>query len=135
MKIGLFMTPQWRPDADIERGIENIIAQARAARENGFSSLFVGQHMVTGPSMQMLQTVPLMARLIPDDLPENAFRLIEPPMHLVLLGQLQCFGDANPCFLGTGRRLFRTRSRHDGLRRRRLYARRQRSISHRSGNP
>ena len=66
MKIGLFMTPQWRSDGDLERGIDDIVAQARAVRESGFSSLFVGQHMVTGPNMQMLQTVPLMARLIPE---------------------------------------------------------------------
>ncbi len=66
MRIGLFMTPQWRPGADIEQGFKELLAQARAARDNGFSSLFVGQHMVTGPDMQMMQTVPLMARLLPE---------------------------------------------------------------------
>jgi alkanesulfonate monooxygenase SsuD/methylene tetrahydromethanopterin reductase-like flavin-dependent oxidoreductase (luciferase family) len=66
VKIGLFMTPQWRPDADLASGFRDLLAQARAARDHGFASLFVGQHMVTGPEMQMFQAVPLMARLLPE---------------------------------------------------------------------
>ncbi len=66
MKIGLFMTPQWRPGSDLARGVADLVEQARAARDAGFASLLVGQHMVTGPDMQMLQTVPLMARLAPE---------------------------------------------------------------------
>jgi alkanesulfonate monooxygenase SsuD/methylene tetrahydromethanopterin reductase-like flavin-dependent oxidoreductase (luciferase family) len=66
MRVGLFMTPQWRPDADLETGFRELLGQARAARENGFSSLLVGQHVLTGPEMQMFQTVPLMARLLPE---------------------------------------------------------------------
>lgn len=66
MRIGMFMTPQWQPGADLERGCEDLLEQARAARQNGFASVLVGQHMVTGPDMQMLQAVPLMARLIPE---------------------------------------------------------------------
>ena len=66
MRIGMFVTSQWRPGADLGRGCADILEQARAARDNGFASIFVGQHMVTGPDMQMLHTVPLMARLIPE---------------------------------------------------------------------
>ena len=66
MKIGLFMTPQWRPGDDLAQGFRNLVEQARAAHENGFASLFVGQHMLTGPDVQMFQTVPLMARLLPE---------------------------------------------------------------------
>lgn len=66
MKIGLFMTPQWQPGADLARGCDELVEQARAARDAGFASLLIGQHMVTGPDMQMLQVVPLMARLIPE---------------------------------------------------------------------
>ena len=66
MRIGLFMTAQWQPGADLGRGIDELIEQARAAHASGFASLLVGQHMVTGPGMQMLQTVPLMARLLPE---------------------------------------------------------------------
>jgi len=66
MKIGLFMTPQWQPGADLGQGFRHLVEQARAAREAGFASLLVGQHMLTGPDMQMLQVVPLMARLLPE---------------------------------------------------------------------
>ena len=66
MQVGLFMTPQWAPGADLERGIQDLVEQARAARDAGFSALLIGQHVVTGPEMQMLQTMPLMARLIPE---------------------------------------------------------------------
>jgi len=66
MRIGLFMTPQWRPDADLTEGLNQLLDQARTARDCGFSSVLVGQHMVTGPEMQMFQTVPLMARLLPE---------------------------------------------------------------------
>ena len=66
MKIGLFMTPQWQPGQDLDQGFQNLMAQARAARDAGFASVFVGQHMLTGPGMQMFQTVPLMARLLPE---------------------------------------------------------------------
>jgi alkanesulfonate monooxygenase SsuD/methylene tetrahydromethanopterin reductase-like flavin-dependent oxidoreductase (luciferase family) len=66
MKIGLFMTPQWRPGADLAQGFRDLMEQARCARDNGFGSIFVGQHMLTGPDMQMFQTVPLMARLLPE---------------------------------------------------------------------
>jgi alkanesulfonate monooxygenase SsuD/methylene tetrahydromethanopterin reductase-like flavin-dependent oxidoreductase (luciferase family) len=60
------MTPQWRPGADLSRGTADLLDQARAARDSGFASILVGQHIVTGPEMQMLQAVPLMARLIPE---------------------------------------------------------------------
>ena len=66
MRIGLFMTPQWRPGADLAQGFRDLVEQARAAREGGFASVFVGQHMLTGPEMQMFQVVPLMARLLPE---------------------------------------------------------------------
>jgi alkanesulfonate monooxygenase SsuD/methylene tetrahydromethanopterin reductase-like flavin-dependent oxidoreductase (luciferase family) len=66
MRIGMFMTPQWQPGADLGAGYRNLLEQARAARQNGFSSVLVGQHMVTGPDMQMFQVMPLMARLLPE---------------------------------------------------------------------
>jgi alkanesulfonate monooxygenase SsuD/methylene tetrahydromethanopterin reductase-like flavin-dependent oxidoreductase (luciferase family) len=60
------MTPQWRPGEDLEQGVRDLLEQARTARECGFGSLFVGQHMLTGPAMQMFQVVPLMARVLPE---------------------------------------------------------------------
>ncbi|NIR61500.1 MAG: LLM class flavin-dependent oxidoreductase, partial [Gammaproteobacteria bacterium] len=41
MKIGLFMTPQWKPGEDLERGVHDLIEQARTARDAGFESLLV----------------------------------------------------------------------------------------------
>ena len=53
---------QWseeeRPD-DVLRSLKD---QVRAAREAGFGSLIIGQHLLTGP-MGMFQTVPLMGAL------------------------------------------------------------------------
>ena len=66
MRIGLFLTPQYPRGANLSRATTDVLEQVRAARANGFSSVLVGQHMVTGPDMQMLQLVPLMARLIPE---------------------------------------------------------------------
>ncbi|NKC11454.1 MAG: LLM class flavin-dependent oxidoreductase [Gammaproteobacteria bacterium] len=65
MKLGLFLTPQWPQGADLSKVTDGLLEQARVARANGFSSVLVGQHMVTGPQLQMLQLVPLMARLLP----------------------------------------------------------------------
>ena len=39
--------------------------QVRAARDHGFSSLLLGQHLLSGP-MGMFQTMPLMGRLVAD---------------------------------------------------------------------
>lgn len=66
MRIGLFMTPQWPPGSDLSHGFDDLLEQAQTARDAGFSSILIGQHMVTGPEMQMFQTVPLMARLLPE---------------------------------------------------------------------
>jgi alkanesulfonate monooxygenase SsuD/methylene tetrahydromethanopterin reductase-like flavin-dependent oxidoreductase (luciferase family) len=63
MRIGLFMTPQWAPGADLAGAVEHLAEQVRAARESGFTSLLVGHHYVTAP-MQMFQPVPLIARLL-----------------------------------------------------------------------
>lgn len=66
MKVGLFMAPQWNPGDDLARGIEDTREQVRTAREHGFGSLLIGQHLVTGPAMQMLQPYPLLAALLPE---------------------------------------------------------------------
>jgi len=66
MQFGMFMTPQYQPGADLGRGVTELVEQARAGREAGFTGILVGQHLVTGPEMVMMQTVPLMARLIPE---------------------------------------------------------------------
>jgi len=62
MRIGMFTAMQWseaeRP-ADVLQALKD---QARAARQAGFESLIVGQHLLTGP-MGMFQTTPLLGAL------------------------------------------------------------------------
>ena len=58
MRIGLFTAAQWSSDENPAAVLKALREQVRAARDNGFSSLFVGQHLLTGP-MGMFQTNPL----------------------------------------------------------------------------
>ena len=62
MKFGLYLSTQWPEGADISFELENMIEQVRVARDNGFSSVWMGQHYMVAP-MQMMQVMPLMARL------------------------------------------------------------------------
>lgn len=65
MRIGLFTAMQWSPEENPAKVLANLRAQTRAARDAGFSSLIVGQHLLTGP-MGMFQTVPLLGALADD---------------------------------------------------------------------
>ena len=62
MKIGLFIAPQWAPDANMDDGLAEVAALVRTARDNGFTSLLVGQHMVLAP-IRMFQPIPLLGWL------------------------------------------------------------------------
>lgn len=62
MKIGLFIAPQWAPNASLDNGLTEVAALVRCARQNGFTSLLVGQHMVLAP-IRMFQPVPLLGYL------------------------------------------------------------------------
>lgn len=62
MKLGLFMSTQWRQGADLGPELKNLIEQVRVARASGLASLMVGQHFLSSP-LQMFQTMPLLARL------------------------------------------------------------------------
>ena len=55
MRIGLFTAAQWSADENPAAFLKALREQVRAARDCGFSSLFVGQHLLTGP-MGMFQT-------------------------------------------------------------------------------
>lgn len=65
MKFGIFLATQWPEEASLDREIGNLVAQVRAVKDNGFSSVWIGQHILTRP-LQMVQTIPLMARLAAD---------------------------------------------------------------------
>lgn len=65
MKVGLYLATQFTPETPMVAQVDNLVAQVRSARDNGFRSLWAAQHFITAP-VQMLQTVPLLARLIPE---------------------------------------------------------------------
>jgi alkanesulfonate monooxygenase SsuD/methylene tetrahydromethanopterin reductase-like flavin-dependent oxidoreductase (luciferase family) len=65
MRIGLFTAVQWSPEENPGVFLTALREQVRAARDCGFSSLFVGQHLLTGP-MGMFQTNPLLGHLVED---------------------------------------------------------------------
>ena len=62
MKIGLYMATQWPVCVDLRQEMSNLCEQTRVAKENGFSSVMVGQHFLSEP-LQMIQAEPLIARL------------------------------------------------------------------------
>ncbi len=65
MRIGLFTAAQWSAEENPAAFLRALREQVRAARDNGFSSLFLGQHLLTGP-MGMFQTNPLLGHLVDD---------------------------------------------------------------------
>jgi alkanesulfonate monooxygenase SsuD/methylene tetrahydromethanopterin reductase-like flavin-dependent oxidoreductase (luciferase family) len=65
MRIGLLTAVQWSPEEDPAAFLKALREQVRAARDRGFSSLFVGQHLLTGP-IGMFQTHPLLGQLAED---------------------------------------------------------------------
>jgi alkanesulfonate monooxygenase SsuD/methylene tetrahydromethanopterin reductase-like flavin-dependent oxidoreductase (luciferase family) len=62
MKLGLFMSTQWRQGTDLGPELANLIEQVRTAKASGFDSIMVGQHFLSSP-LQMFQAMPLLARL------------------------------------------------------------------------
>ena len=62
MRLGLFMATQWPLGAELNEEISNLCEQTRVAKQNGFSSIMVGQHFLSEP-LQMMQAEPLVARL------------------------------------------------------------------------
>jgi alkanesulfonate monooxygenase SsuD/methylene tetrahydromethanopterin reductase-like flavin-dependent oxidoreductase (luciferase family) len=62
MKFGLFINTQFPQGAAIADRVPEMIEQLRAARDAGFSSLWLPHHWLTHP-MQMLQLTPVMGFL------------------------------------------------------------------------
>ena len=63
MKVGLFVTLEWEAAHDDGRHLPNILAQVKAAKDAGFSSLWLPQHFVSGPVMRQLATSPMLGLL------------------------------------------------------------------------
>ena len=66
LNFGLYMSTQWPEGANISSEISNMREQIHVARNNGFSSVWMGQHYLVAP-MQMMQTMPLLAHLAADN--------------------------------------------------------------------
>src|SRR5215211_5377758 len=66
MRYGLFVSAQYPENADLGRILHEHLEQVRFAADNGFSSVFAGQHFLSTPFL-MLQPVPLLARLAAEE--------------------------------------------------------------------
>jgi alkanesulfonate monooxygenase SsuD/methylene tetrahydromethanopterin reductase-like flavin-dependent oxidoreductase (luciferase family) len=62
MQYGLYVAAQHPEGANPGRYLSEHLEQVRFARDNGFDSVFAGQHFLSAP-FQMLQPTPLLARL------------------------------------------------------------------------
>jgi alkanesulfonate monooxygenase SsuD/methylene tetrahydromethanopterin reductase-like flavin-dependent oxidoreductase (luciferase family) len=65
LKIGLYLATAFPTEDDMSTQLNNLIEQVRRAKANGFVSLWAAQHFMTKP-LQMLQPLPLLARLLPE---------------------------------------------------------------------
>ncbi|WP_235735331.1 LLM class flavin-dependent oxidoreductase [Nocardioides alcanivorans] len=61
MKTSLFLSAQFDADADVAQGIDDVLAQANAAEQGGFHTLFLGHHYLAQSAF--LQPIPLAAYL------------------------------------------------------------------------
>ena len=64
MKVGLFITNQQHLDTDMVAALEEQCVMVRMARDQGWDSLFSGQHYLNEGNNQQLQLVPLLTRLM-----------------------------------------------------------------------
>lgn len=62
MRLGLYLSAQHPPEADMAAALEEHLQQVRLARQSGFAAVFAPQHFLSHP-YQMLQPLPLLARL------------------------------------------------------------------------
>ena len=63
MRVGIYLTNQQYLRTDMVSALEEQYVMARAARDGGFDSLFVGHHYLNDGDNQQLQAVPFLARL------------------------------------------------------------------------
>jgi alkanesulfonate monooxygenase SsuD/methylene tetrahydromethanopterin reductase-like flavin-dependent oxidoreductase (luciferase family) len=63
MRVGIYLTNQHYLRTDMVSALEEQYAMARAARDGGYDSLFIGHHYVNDGDNQQLQAIPFLARL------------------------------------------------------------------------
>ena len=62
MKYGLYLNPQFPGGSDPKQALDGLLAQARVARDAGYSSIWLPHHFATNP-VRMFDTHTLAARL------------------------------------------------------------------------
>ncbi len=89
MKVGLFVTLEWEAANDDGRHVPNMLEQVKTAREAGFSSLWLPQHFVSGPTMRQLSTSPMLGLLagIAEGMTLGTAVLLLPMLNPVLLAE------------------------------------------------
>jgi alkanesulfonate monooxygenase SsuD/methylene tetrahydromethanopterin reductase-like flavin-dependent oxidoreductase (luciferase family) len=89
MKIGMFVTLEWETVEREENHLKNILEQVRAAKEAGFSSVWLPQHFVTGPNMRQFAASPIMGLLagITEGMTMGTAVLLLPMLNPVLLAE------------------------------------------------
>src|SRR4051812_12538940 len=65
MKFAMTLCHEYPMGASVYQGFSEHIGQVRAARDAGFAAVYSGQHYLA-EGTQMLQTIPLLARLAAD---------------------------------------------------------------------
>ncbi len=63
VRIGVFVTNQQHLDKDMVSALDEQFAMVRLARDNGWDSVFTGQHYLNEGNNQQLQSVPFLARM------------------------------------------------------------------------
>jgi alkanesulfonate monooxygenase SsuD/methylene tetrahydromethanopterin reductase-like flavin-dependent oxidoreductase (luciferase family) len=62
VKLGLLLNTQFPPGETAATRLEGLLDQVRAARDNGFASVWLSQHYLAAP-FQMLQPLPVLGRM------------------------------------------------------------------------
>jgi alkanesulfonate monooxygenase SsuD/methylene tetrahydromethanopterin reductase-like flavin-dependent oxidoreductase (luciferase family) len=88
MKVGYFVSPQYRPEEDLAPALGDMIGHVRAARDAGCASIWVPHHFITAP-MRMFQPHVLLARLAAEieDMQMGPAILLLPMLNPVLVAE------------------------------------------------
>jgi len=89
MKIGMFVTLEWEAEQSEPDHLKNILEQVQAAKDAGFSSVWLPQHFVTGPKMRQFAAAPIMGLLagIAEGMAMGTAVLLLPMLNPVLLAE------------------------------------------------
>jgi len=89
MKAGMFVTLEWETAHEDPSHLRNILDQVRAAKDAGFSSIWLPQHFVVGPKMRQFAASPVMGWLagVTDGMAMGTAVLLLPMLNPVLLAE------------------------------------------------